>query len=421
MGNDIIIIQPTGTFRLGDFLKQSFANPQWSEFRAAIAFVKQSGTKHIRQPLELFSKQGGKVKVSAGIDAGGTSLEGLKDLLEAVEDRGQVFVFKNANSSTFHPKVYLFKNEKEAELLVGSGNLTEGGLFTNYEAGLLLRLSLDVNEHAELLTTVEHALDAWSIPTDRLCYKLDLAFLQKLVEEEYLPDERTARGGDESKVLIKQGPDKTESLFARRPVPAAPYVAKTGKDVQLDRAEDEQTDEISEDEDLIVINPPPVPSQPGTYNVFLMTLQNTDVGVGQTTIGTSRRSPEIFIPLICRDYDPLFWGWPNDFLADPEWTGPLDGNERGKMDRAGVMVRLGGDTFPVTMWYNPDKRDLRIRSEHMRSAGNVGDILYVERSDGASGFAYYVEVIPQGTARHAEFLAKCTQAVRNSRKRWAYL
>ena len=221
MGNDFII-QPTGTFRLGDFLKQSLANPQWSEFRAAIAFVKQSGTKHIRQPLESFSKQGGKVKVSAGIDAGGTSLEGLKDFLEAVEDRGQVFVFKNANSSTFHPKVYLFKNEKEAELLVGSGNLTEGGLFTNYEAGLLLKLSFDVNEHAELLTTVEDALDAWSTPTDGLCYQLDLDFLQKLVEEEYLPDERAARGGDESKALIRQGPDEKGSLFATRTVRRRP-------------------------------------------------------------------------------------------------------------------------------------------------------------------------------------------------------
>ena len=45
------IAQPQATFRIGDFLKESFADPQWSEFRAAVAFVKRSGTKHIRQPL----------------------------------------------------------------------------------------------------------------------------------------------------------------------------------------------------------------------------------------------------------------------------------------------------------------------------------------------------------------------------------
>ena len=43
-----VIIQPGGKVRLGDFLNQSFADGNWNEFRAAIAFVKYSGTKHIR-------------------------------------------------------------------------------------------------------------------------------------------------------------------------------------------------------------------------------------------------------------------------------------------------------------------------------------------------------------------------------------
>lgn len=64
------IAQPQATFRIGDFLKQSFADPQWTEFRAAVAFVKRSGTKHIREPLEEFSQRGGLVKISAGVDAG---------------------------------------------------------------------------------------------------------------------------------------------------------------------------------------------------------------------------------------------------------------------------------------------------------------------------------------------------------------
>jgi hypothetical protein len=152
-----------------------------------------------------------------------------------------------------------------------------------------------------------------------------------------------------------------------------------------------------------------------------MTLQKTDVGVGQTTKGTQRRSPEIFIPLVSRDFDPQFWGWPDLYVPDPAWTGPLDGDGRGKMDRPNVMVRLGGNTFPVHMWYNSDKRDLRLRSEHMRSAGVIGDILYVERSDGKSGFAYYVDVIPQGSERFSEYIVQCNKTVRNSKKAWGYI
>jgi hypothetical protein len=84
------------------------------------------------------------------------------------------------------------------------------------------------------------------------------------------------------------------------------------------------------------------------------------------------------------------------------------------------MVRLGGDTFPIHIWYNPDKKDQRLRSENMRSAGSIGDILYVERADGAGGFQYYVEVVPQGSARHAELLALCTESVQNSKKKFGY-
>ena len=91
------------------------------------------------------------------------------------------------------------------------------------------------------------------------------------------------------------------------------------------------------------------------------------------------------------------------------------------MDRPGVMVRLGGATIPVHMWYNPDKKDLRLRSENMRSAGAIGDILYVERGDGTGGFSYYVDIVPQGSPKHAQYLAQCTNAVRNSKKLWGYL
>ena len=130
-----LIHQPDGIFRLGDFLIKAFEDHAWTEFRAAVAFVKYSGTKHIAKLLNEFSKRG-MIRISVGIDAGGTSIEGLSDLLNAIEDRGRIWVFHNANYSTFHPKIYLFRNEQKAEVVIGSGNLTEGGLFTNYEASI---------------------------------------------------------------------------------------------------------------------------------------------------------------------------------------------------------------------------------------------------------------------------------------------
>jgi HKD family nuclease len=129
------IHQLHGPTRIGQYLIDHFADPRWSEFRAAIAFAKRSGTQHVRQSLEEFDRRA-QVKISVGVDFLGTSLEGLQDLLHSTPN-GQVWIYHNNGPYTFHPKVYLFKNNDRADLLVGSGNLTEGGLFTNYESSEL--------------------------------------------------------------------------------------------------------------------------------------------------------------------------------------------------------------------------------------------------------------------------------------------
>lgn len=133
------ITQPFGEVRLGEFLRAHLADPQWTAFRAAVAFVKRSGTQYIRQALREFSGRA-QVKISVGVDLYGTSREALTDLLEATP--GGVFVYRNNGPYTFHPKVYVFKSAERADVLAGSGNLTGGGLFTNYEASLAVSLNL---------------------------------------------------------------------------------------------------------------------------------------------------------------------------------------------------------------------------------------------------------------------------------------
>ena len=143
-----------------------------------------------------------------------------------------------------------------------------------------------------------------------------------------------------------------------------------------------------------------------------MTLHKTDVGVGQATTGTARRSPEIFVPLAARDAQPGFWDWPAAFEPDPE--------KPGKRDRRGVRFRLGGEIVAVNMMTWPDRHDFRLRSGALRRAGRVGDILRMERADPASGYDYEVEVIRQGTEEHPIWLTQCRESVRNSQKRYGY-
>ena len=146
---------------------------------------------------------------------------------------------------------------------------------------------------------------------------------------------------------------------------------------------------------------------------FVMTLHKTDVGVGQTTPETSRRSPEIFIPLVARNADAEFWKWPDGFIEDRA--------KPGKLDRHGVRMRLGSETIIVNMMTWPDRHDFRLRCGQLRNAGKIGDILRMERNvDPNADYEYYVEVIPKGTTQYPVYLARCSKPVRNSQKRYGY-
>jgi len=403
--------QPAREARLGEFLQSRLQEP-WTTFRAAVAFVKRSGTKHIGTSLSEFSKSG-RAEIIAGIDLHGTSQEGLEDLLDAVGSNGRVIVFHNRLSLTFHPKVYLFKSANSAEVLVGSGNLTEGGLFTNYEASVRLQLDLHDQSDRAFLRSIEDVLNTWADPTKGTALPLNATLLTRLVALGYVPVEAlSAKETAEERVRLAaaaEGESKgrgepEERLFAARVEPRAPTVPLTARE----RAAATRTGRKPAPAPI----PSPAPTIVTEVKGFVMTLHQTDVGFGQITRGTSPRSPEIFIPLSARDAEPKFWGWPDQFTEDS--TKPR------KFDRVGVRMRVGTTVVSVNMMTWPDKHDFRLRSKALRSAGQVGDIMRIEKVDPASGSDYYVEIVPQRTTQHPVYLARCTQKVRNSKKTYGY-
>lgn len=389
------IYQPASANRLGDYLKANLSAPRpWTQFRAAVAFAKRSGTKHIAPSLGDFAEEN-QVEIIVGIDHRGTSFEGLSDLIEAVAPHGRVIVFHNRLPYTFHPKIYLFKSDTAAEVILGSGNLTEGGLFTNYEAALRLSFDLTDSIEAARLRSIEDVLDAWANPALGTAQILDETILNRLLDLDLVPKEAlaapemrdtmapqsTAAGNVEDEV-------ETEPLFAARPEPRAPTTPRSTKAEEVGKP------------------------RTGTKG-FVMTLHRTDVGVGQTTTGTSRRSPEIFIPLSARNANPNFWKWPHAFIPDP--------SKQGKSDRSNVRMSLDGQIISVNMMNWPDKHDFRLRNEALRNAGSVGDIMLMEKVDDlACDFEYYVEIISKGTSQFSVYRAFCTESVPNSEKRYGY-
>ena len=70
-----LLSQPHGD-RLGDLLNRRLQDDQWTRFRAAVAFVKRSGVRHIADSLRAFARHG-QITMTVGVSMGGTSVEGL--------------------------------------------------------------------------------------------------------------------------------------------------------------------------------------------------------------------------------------------------------------------------------------------------------------------------------------------------------
>jgi len=424
------ITQPFGEVRLGEFLLTHLTDPQWTSFRAAVAFVKRSGTQHIRQPLLNFTNHG-TVRLSAGIDLYGTSREGLTDLLNATPN-GQLYIYRNNGPYTFHPKVYLFKSAQHADVIVGSGNLTGGGLFTNYEASLAARLDLAVEADAVFLQVIEATLDVWSQPQVGMCYLLTPEFLEQLVAAGLVRSEAQLAAMQHAQPPAPPpgapaagagagppGGAPAAPLFVSMAVPPAPAIVQAAAQAE----EVELAVEAAELPSAAVLPPPGiVPFQGAGVNSFVMTLQNTDVGVGQTTAGTSRRSPEVFIPLAALDQHPNFWTFPAQFTPDAAWDAAHPQHRRnglGKLDRMNVPMRIGV-VQSVRMFFNPRKGDFRLGNEALRSSGHVGDILLVRRVDPTNGFEYDIQVAPHGSPLFAQLTPFCNTTVPHSPKHFGY-
>lgn len=123
------------TGQLGNRLIELLDSPDYQTLNIAVAFAKNSGVLRIKDALERFRKRGGKVNIYVGVDLGGTSYEALTVLLLHADSLN---VVHSENGQTFHVKIYQFVGKDKGLVVVGSHNLTGGGLWTNFESSVLI-------------------------------------------------------------------------------------------------------------------------------------------------------------------------------------------------------------------------------------------------------------------------------------------
>lgn len=127
-------------------------NPQ--RIIMCVAFLNESGLTILNDALAPVAAQ---TTILAGIRNGITSAQGLRKSLQL--GCSTYAVDTGSRSVLFHPKIYLSRNDSEARLIVGSANLTLGGLNSNVEASLILTVSLEDPDNSSFLAGVESKID----------------------------------------------------------------------------------------------------------------------------------------------------------------------------------------------------------------------------------------------------------------------
>ena len=138
-------------------IQELFKVPNIQQVILSVAFVSESGVQIIESELRKYATH---MTIFAGIRNDITSYQGLT-LLYNIGVRLHV-VDTGSRRVLFHPKLYLVRGVTSARIVIGSANLTLGGLNNNIEAGMLLDFDLTDPEDKFVVEEIEAQLGALS-------------------------------------------------------------------------------------------------------------------------------------------------------------------------------------------------------------------------------------------------------------------
>jgi HKD family nuclease len=362
------IAHPYDNHRLGDFLLEGLGSPA-AAFTGASAFAQRSGVSYLSSAIRTFSETR-PFQLTVGVDLTGTSVEALEMLLESRGAQARLFVLHNS-AATFHPKIFRFDRGDRWEVYSGSGNLTRGGLFGNYEAGFVAGLDKNSDEDVQLNDRLDAEFERWSDTTSAVVRELTPALIRQLADCKLALRERT-QSRVRAAARREAGTAAGNSPFGTLAVSPPPSAPTSG-------------------------GPPPIAT-----TTFVMTLQHAD----------TRRpgsSPEIFIPKKARDVRPDFWGWPGRFVQQGT-----------AMNRYNMPFRFRDRPEPSTMFAYTDRTEFRLRNLAMCSAARIGDIFRIRHDEARPDSVYEVDIIRAGTAEHARERMRCTIHATGSPRMYGY-
>ena len=226
------------TGQLGNRLIELLESQDYQVLNIVVAFAKNSGVLRIKDSLEKFRDRGGVVNVYVGIDMSGTSYEALTALLLHTNSLNVIHAEK---SQTFHAKIYQFMGQDKGLVIVGSHNLTGGGLWTNFESSLIVPVSKSNSGDEQILNGLENYFDNLSSLESSFMTISSQDDIEKLLKNGYVCKE-VAEQIARAKTIKKA--ENRENLFGKGVTAKIPSIATSKKEKTETVAATKQTNPI---------------------------------------------------------------------------------------------------------------------------------------------------------------------------------
>lgn len=198
-------------YPIGKIINQELQNS--FETQIAVAFLKRSGIKTIEESLMRSLDKGGKFELIVGLDFKTTDPMAMKFFIDLCKKTKDVHFYcygdksENKNDIVFHPKIYLFRNPKETVSIVGSTNLTQGGLMSNFEVNTIFNEQQPVyySQLQAIYNSVKYTNSLFTPDEEYLCQYSD-------VFKAFEQNEQKAKKDEGIKKVIKEMTEKEIKL-----------------------------------------------------------------------------------------------------------------------------------------------------------------------------------------------------------------
>jgi HKD family nuclease len=225
-----VVLQPSN-IEMGEIIKSllSSQEPFYNNVWLVSAFANAQAIQRISPNILESKARGSNINIVVGFDVKSTSAEALKriDLLGV----NSTLVHNARGGHTFHPKIYLFEATGErAEVFIGSNNLTDGGLYTNYEASTrtTFEFPADNEEYAQFVSSLEAYLN----PTGNTAQVLTRELIDILVARGEVPSEAEIRKSQTKDLKPKPKANMPKSPFGVEKIKRPPTLRESVKKIQ---------------------------------------------------------------------------------------------------------------------------------------------------------------------------------------------